>query len=69
MSKERRNEETQYHRDIENRQINTIEKQLIEFRQKQLEKFAQIKNPSISPNSNENLQKWNRNTTLTLHKK
>ena len=56
------NQETQQHRDIENRSIITIENQLAEFRQKQLEKFKQIK----KPNSNENLQKWSRNTTLII---
>ena len=34
-----------------------IEKQLIEFREKQQKKLNQIKNPHISPNSNENLRK------------
>ena len=38
---------TQQHRDIEKRSINTIEKQLIEFRQKQQEKFSQIKKSLI----------------------
>ena len=53
-------------RDIETRSINTIENQLIEFRQKQQERFTQIKKPHVSPNSNENLQKWSRNTTLIV---
>ena len=66
QSKGLRNEETQQHWDIENRSINTIENQLIEFRQKQQEKFTQIKKPHISPNSNENLQKWSSNTTLIV---
>ena len=61
-----RNEERQKHRDIENRSIITIENQLIEFRQKQQEKSKQIKKTHISPNSNENLQKWSRNTTLIV---
>ena len=61
-----RNEETQQYRDTENRSIITIENQLIEFRQKQQEKFKQIKKPHISPNSNENLQKWSRKTTLIV---
>ena len=43
-----------------------IENQLIEFRQKQQEKLTQIKKIHISPNSNENLQKWSRNTTLIV---
>ena len=43
-----------------------IENQLIEFRQKQQEKLTQIKKFHISPNSNENLQKWSRNTTLIV---
>ena len=58
------NVKTQQYRDVENRSINTIENQLIEFRQK--EQFTQIKKPHISPNSNENLQKWSRNTTLIV---
>ena len=41
---ERRNEETQQHRSIENRSINTIKNKLTEFGQKQHEKFIQIKN-------------------------
>ena len=61
-----RKEETQQHRDIENIPIITIENQLIEFRQKQQEKFKQIKKPHISPNSNENLQKWSRNAVLIV---
>ena len=60
------NEEIQQHRDIENRSINTIEIQLIKFRQKQQEKFTQIKDPPMPPNRNENLQKWRRNTTLIV---
>ena len=46
--------------------MNTIDVQLIEFHQKQIEKFIQIKYPHASPNSNENLQKWSRNTTLIV---
>ena len=61
-----RNEETQQHRDRENRSIITIEKHLIEFCQKQQKKLKQIKKPHISLNSNENLQKWTRNTTLLV---
>ena len=61
-----RKEETQQYRDIENRPIITIENQLIEFRQKQQEKFKQIKKPHISPNSNKNLLKWSRNTSLIV---
>ena len=48
QSAELRNEETQQHRNIENRSIITIENQLIEFRQKQQEKFKQIKKTSHS---------------------
>lgn len=40
-----------------------MEKQLIEFRWKHQDKFTQIKEPHISPNSNENLKKSSRNTT------
>ena len=61
-----RNEETQQHRDIENRSIITTEKHLTEFCQKQQKKLKQIKKPHISLNSNENLQKWTRNTTLLV---
>ena len=57
---------TQQYRDVENTSINAIENQLIEFRQKEQEEFTQIKKPHISPNSNENLQKWSRNTTLIV---
>ena len=59
-----RNVEIQRYRDIENRSINTIGNQLLEFRQKQHEKFTEIKKPHISPNPNENFQKWGRSTTL-----
>ena len=44
------NGETQQHRDIKNRSVNTIENQFIEFCQKQQEKLTQIKKPHISPN-------------------
>ena len=47
QSKRLRNEETQQHRDIENRSIITIRNQLIEFCQKQQEKFKQKKPPHI----------------------
>ena len=60
-----RNEETQEHR-IQKTSIITIENQLIEFREKQEEKFKQIEKPHKAPNSNENLQKWSRNSTLML---
>ena len=60
------NVKTQQYRDVENTSINTIENQLIEFRQKEQAEFTQIKKPHISPNSNENLQKWSRNTTLIV---
>ena len=61
-----RKEETQQHRDIENRPKITIENQLIEFRQKQHEKFKQIKKLHILLNLNENLKKWSRSTTLIV---
>ena len=66
QSKGLRNEETQQHWYIENRSIITIKNQHIQLRQKQQEKFKQIKKPHIAPNSNENLQKWSRNTTLIV---
>ena len=44
QSEGHRNEETQQHRDMENRSINTIETQLNKFRQKRQENFTQIKN-------------------------
>ena len=66
QSEEHRNEELQKHPDIENRSIITIENQLTEFRKKHQEKFTQIKKPHILPNSNEKLQKWDRNTTLIV---
>ena len=50
QSEEHRNEEIQQHRDVKSRSINTIENQLIEFRQKQQKEFTQIKKPHISPN-------------------
>ena len=59
-------EETQQHRDKENRPIITIENQLIEFREKQQEKFKQIKEPHVTPNLNDNLQEWSGNTTLIV---
>ena len=64
QSEEHRNEELQRHQVIENRSIITIENQLTEFRKKQQEKFTKIKKPHVSPKSNENLHKWDRNTTL-----
>ena len=42
QSEGHRNEETQQHQDIENRSINKIDNQPIEFRQKQQGKFTQI---------------------------
>ena len=66
QSERLRNEEIQQHRDIQNKSIITIENQLIEFRQKQQEKFNELKNPHRSPNSNEILQIWSRNTTLIV---
>ena len=42
------------------------ENNLIGFRQKQQVKFTQIKRIHISPNSNENFQKWSRNTILIV---
>ena len=66
QSERLRNEEIQQHRDIENKSIITIENQLIEFRQKKQDKFKELKNPHRSPNSNENLQIWSRNTTLIV---
>ena len=63
---ENRNEELQQHQDIENRSIITIENQLTEFRKKQQEKFTKIKKLHVSPKSNENLHKWDRNTTLIV---
>ena len=62
QSERLRNEETQQHRDIENRSTNMIENQFL----KQQEKFTQIEKPHISTNSNENLPKWSRNITLTV---
>ena len=43
-----------------------VENQLTDFRKKQLEKFTKIKKPHVSPKSNENLHKWDRNTTLIV---
>ena len=62
LSKERQNEELQRNQVIENKSIITIENQLTEFRKKQQEKFTKIKKPHVSPKSNENLHKWDRNT-------
>ena len=62
QSERLRNEETQQHRDIENRSTNMIENQFL----KQQEKITQIEKPHISTNSNENLPKWGRNITLTV---
>ena len=42
QSEGHRNEEIQQHQDIENRSINKIDNQPIEFRQKQQGKFTQI---------------------------
>ena len=43
-----------------------VKNQLTDFRKKQLEKFTKIKKPHVSPKSNENLHKWDRNTTLIV---
>ena len=66
QSKKHWNEELQQHQVIENRSIITIENQLTEFRKKQQEKFTKIKKLHVSPKSNENLHKWDRNTTLIV---
>ena len=66
QSKEHRNEELQWHQVTENRSIITIENQLTEFCKKRQEKFTKIKKPHVSPKSNENLIKWDRNTTLIV---
>ena len=66
QSKEHQNEELQQHQVIENKSIITIETQLTEFRKKQQEKFTKIKKPHVSPNSNENFHKWDRNTTRVV---
>ena len=66
QSKEHQNEELQRNQVIENKSIITIENQLTEFRKKQQEKFTKIKKPHVSPKSNENLHKWDRNTTLIV---
>ena len=66
QSEEQRDKELQRHQVIENRSIITIENQLTEFRKKQQEKFTKIKKPHVSPKSNENLHKWDRNTTLIV---
>ena len=64
QSEEHQNEEIQWHQVKENRSVITTENQLTEFRKKQQEKFTKIKKPHGSPKSNENLHKWDRNTTL-----
>ena len=64
QSEEHQNEELQQHQVIENRSIITIENQLTEFCKKQQEKFTKIKKPHASLKLNENLHKWDRNTTL-----
>ena len=66
QSEEHRKEELQRHQVIENRSIITIENQLSEFRKKQEEKFTKLKRPHASPKSNENIHKWDRNTTLIV---
>ena len=55
-----------HYQDEENRSINTNENQLIEFSQEHQEKFTQVKNSCIAPNSSENLGNWSRTTTLML---
>ena len=59
-------EEMQHYKDEENRSINTIENQLVEFCQQHQEKFTQLKNACIAPNSNENLENWGRIITLIV---
>ena len=66
QSEEHRNEELQQQVVIESKSIITIENRLTEFRKKQEEKFTKIKEPHVSPNSIENLHKWDRNTTLIV---
>ena len=66
QSEEHRNEELQQQVVIESKSIITIENRLTEFRKKQEEKFTKIKEPHVSPNSIENLYKWDRNTTLIV---
>ena len=39
---------------------------LLNFVKEQQGRFVQIKNPHVSPNSNENLKNWSRNTTLIV---
>ena len=51
---------------IENRSIIAIENQLNEIRKRSLEKFTRIKKTHVLPKTNENLHKWNRNTTLIV---
>ena len=66
QSEEHQNQELQQQQVIENRSIITIESQLTEFRKKQQEKFTKTKKPHVSPKSNENLHKWDKNTTLIV---
>ena len=66
QSEEHRDTELQWHQVIENRSIITIENQLTKFRKKQQEKFTKIYKPHVSPKSNENLHRWDRNTTLVV---
>ena len=66
QSEEHRDTELQWHQVIENRSIITIENQLTKFRKKQQEKFTKIYKPHVSPKSNENLHRWDRNTTLIV---
>ena len=39
---------------------------LLNYCQEHQEKFTQLKNPCIAPNSNENLENWSRITTLIV---
>ena len=39
---------------------------LLNYCQQHQEKFTQLKNPCIAPNSNENLENWSRITTLIV---
>ena len=63
---EHRNEKLQQHQVIGYGSIITIENQLIEFRKKQQQKFTKTKRSHVSPKSNENLHKWDRNTTFIV---
>ena len=56
----------QQHQVIENRSIIAIENQLTEIRKRSLEKFTRIRKTHVSPKTNENLHKWDRNTTLIV---